>query len=267
MSYAVEVFSDIQIQHSVQFLAFQSHGQRVKCIVLASSRSESIGETKKLFLVDLFQDFHDRHLCYLVPNALNTDRAFGPISLGNRDTSGRLGPVASTLQTLMQLPQVFLQPLFIRFSALSVDTWCRKTFQLVEALSQQLDRYMMKQGGELRSLVPSCCFSHTHQPTRSVCPALCPAADVCMGVPLGHSPSLHRLRPHVHGLVRRFPRYYDCVRLLGMAFVGRTTIHLHQPSLIGSLLRDTPRSPRFRTLDFFTCLGSSTPRGKHQAHQ
>ena len=76
MSYTVKVFSDIQVQHPVHFLALESYGESIKRIVLAPSRSESIGETKKLLLIDLFQDFHDRHLSYLVPNALNTDRAF-----------------------------------------------------------------------------------------------------------------------------------------------------------------------------------------------
>ncbi len=73
---------------------------------------------------------------------------------------------------------------------------------------------------------PSCrdtyVTTHALQPStkagqfqRHASPVLCPARALLVRVPLGPCPWLHRLRCGLFRFVRRLPRYYDRVRLLG----------------------------------------------------
>lgn len=76
MFHRIEELTDVQIQHPV-YLSFHDrniHG--VQCIVLASSRPESIGKSQKVSLVDLIQYSHYRLLYDFVFQTHNAQRSF-----------------------------------------------------------------------------------------------------------------------------------------------------------------------------------------------
>src|SRR5262249_38795594 len=57
------------------------------------------------------------------------------------------------------------------------------------------------------------CFAYPLELAVQASPALSPAPVLLVRVALGLPPSLHRLRRRASGFVRRFPRYYEAVRL------------------------------------------------------
>ena len=76
-------------------------------------------------------------------------------------------------------------------------------------------------------------------------------------VPLGQSPSLHRLRRRLPGLVRRLHRYYETVRLPGLVHRRRASLDFPTrpaaPAAAGE-----PRTSRFSCVVFPYVPGSST---------
>ena len=104
----------------------------------------------------------------------------------------------------------------------AVDPGGRFALQRVEAFPEQVDRHMVQQGGEPRTPIPACHLSHTLQGDRRIEPALSPGRGLRHRVPLGRSPSLHRLRRRVVPVfVRRLLRYYATVRLPTGVHAGR----------------------------------------------
>ncbi len=81
-------------------------------------------------------------------------------------------------------------------------------------------------------------------------------------VPLGRGPSLHGLRREQAPVVRPLLGYYSLVRLLIPRACSSFGITLHEPARPH---RAGMRSPRFRTKDVSTCMGSPTARGPSQA--
>ena len=101
----------------------------------------------------------------------------------------------------------------------------------IEAVPEQINRDMVKQGGEPRTLVLACRFAHTLQPGQPVSPALRPARGLRQRVSLSRSPSLHPLRGRWRSvLVRRLLRYYATVRLPLAVHAGRTAGGLLRPA-------------------------------------
>ena len=70
------------------------------------------------------------------------------------------------------------------------------------------------------------------------CPTLRPARALTLRIPVGHGPSLHRLRSRLRSLVRRLRRYYAHVRLLRVVHLWSSLT----PSLRGPG-DDTPGRP------------------------
>ncbi len=101
--------------------------------------------------------------------------------------------------------------------------------------------------------------AHNRQPDRRGCPALCPDRGRLTAVPLGPGPSLHVLRWKSPSIVRSLLRYYGPVRLLTRVHVQRTACGLPEPAR--TKIRARMRSPRFRTKDVSTCMGSQTAQG------
>src|SRR5262249_10320018 len=91
-------------------------------------------------------------------------------------------------------------------------------------------------------------------------PALSPARGPELCVPLGRSPSLHRLR-QPHAFVRRLPRYYATVRLPTGVHAGRAVNDLLRP--IRHTRADACGISRFPCKEFprmrrvFDCAGSA----------
>ncbi len=111
-------------------------------------------------------------------------------------------------------------------------------------------------------------LAHNRQSDRRSSPALCPDCGRLMAVPLGPGPSLHILRQKSPSIVRTLLRYYGPVRLLTHVHVQRTACGLPEPAR--TEIRARMRSPRFRTKDVSTCMGSPTAQGpshtRHSSH-
>ena len=117
----------------------------------------------------------------------------------------------------------------------------------------------MQQCGEPYILTLSRRLAHGGQPVRRGVPAQCPGRGRLTAVPLGRGPSLHGLRRGRALFVRPLLRYYSLVRLLIRVHVHRSAIaFMNRP---GVPVRTRMRSPRFRTKDVSTCIGSPTARG------
>ncbi len=110
--------------------------------------------------------------------------------------------------------------------------------------------------------------AHNRQSDRRRYPALCPDRGRLTAIPLGPGPSLHVLRRKSPSIVRTLLRYYGPVRLLTHVHVQRTAYGLPEPAR--TEVRARVRSPRFRTKDVSTCMGSPTARGpshiRHPSH-
>ena len=107
--------------------------------------------------------------------------------------------------------------------------------------------------------------AHSRQSDRRSAPALSPDCGRLTAVPLRPGPSLHVLRRKLPSFVRSLLRYYGLVRLLTRVHVHRTACRLPEPAR--TEVRAQMRSPRFRTKDVSTCMGSPTARGpSHTRH-
>ena len=111
--------------------------------------------------------------------------------------------------------------------------------------------------GSDASAAHTCCLPYSLQRTGRAGPALCPGRVLLGRVPLGQSPSLHRLRRRLPGLVRRLHRYYGAVRLPGSVHRRRASLDFPTrpaaPSATGE-----PRTSRFSCEVFPYVPGSST---------
>ena len=97
-------------------------------------------------------------------------------------------------------------------------------------------------GGD--AMAARCCQTYSLQRTARALPALSPRRVLLARVPLGQSPSLHRLRRRLPGLVRRLHRYYETVRLPG--FVHRRRASLDFPTRPAACAAaGEPRTSRF----------------------
>src|SRR4029077_3439206 len=82
--------------------------ESVQRIVLAAPRSVSIREAEKIFLVDGFQIVHDCLLDDLVLQTQNAEGPLGAVRLRDVRPSGRSGPVAAPMHSLVQVGQLHL---------------------------------------------------------------------------------------------------------------------------------------------------------------
>ena len=118
---------------------------------------------------------------------------------------------------------------------------------------------VMQQRGEPCLLSLSRRLAHASQSVRRSYPALSPDRGRLTSVSLGQGPSLHSLRRGHLPVVRPLLRSYDLVRLLTRMHVHRSAFtFMNRP---GMPVRARMRSPRFRTKDFSTCMGSPTAQG------
>src|SRR6266480_3246891 len=83
--------------------------ESVQRIVLAAPRSVSIREAEKIFLVDGFQNVHDCLLDDLVLQTQNAEGPLGAVRLRDVLPSGRSGPVAAPMHSLVQVFQFLFE--------------------------------------------------------------------------------------------------------------------------------------------------------------
>ncbi len=115
------------------------------------------------------------------------------------------------MHLLMQSRQVDFKVLPVALPCRPIHSRSRIPLEAGKGIPQSIDRHMVEQSGEPFLLLALRCFSYTVKPLGHAPPARCPARVLPFRIPLGPSPSLHRLRPRLPGLVRRLPRYYGRV--------------------------------------------------------
>ena len=221
--------------------------------MLAASRSETIREAQKVFLVNRIEDGDHGLLDDLVLQRRDPQRTLPPVGFRDIHPSRRLGSIRPAVDPAVQIDKSILQPGLILLPRRAVHPRCRFPLQCVKALPEQIDREVVKQGGELHLLVFLRGFPHTRQPLGHACPALCRVRARLTSVLLVQRPSLPILRRRPSVLVRMIHRYYATVRLLGDVHTGRTAVSL-RPSAWSTCPTGVPEVSRFSCRK---CLGVS----------
>ena len=109
----IEEASYVHVQHPVHLPAVDSNIERVQRLVLAASRSESIGESQKVGFVDSVQYLDRGALHQLVFQRRHSERSQPPVGFGYEHSPHRLGPVSSALQPMGELLEVRLKVLTV----------------------------------------------------------------------------------------------------------------------------------------------------------
>src|ERR1700674_5834824 len=259
MGHGIEKALDIRIKHPVHLLPINPGVESIQRIVLAAPRSESIREAEKILLVDGLQNVHDCLLDDLVLQAQNAQWPLGAVRLRDVCPSGRAGPIAAPMHSLVQVLQFLFERFSIGLPCHAIDAGRSVTREREIAPLQEIGGDVMQQCREPYRLALSRRLAHGCQPVRRGIPAQCPGRGRLTAVPLGRGPSLHGLRRGNALIVRPLHRYYSLVRLLIRVHAHRSAFACMSRS--GMPCRTRMRPPRFRAKNFSTCMGSQTARG------
>ena len=191
------------------------------------------------------------------------ERPLGSVCLRDVCPSGGTGAVAALMYAIVQVRQFLLEVFSVGLPRHAIDARCSVPLEREVALLQEIDGDVMQQCGEPHTLALSRRSAHGDKPVRRGLPAQCPDRGRLAAVPLGRGPSLHGLRRGRALFVRPLHRYYSLVRLLIRVHAHRSAVACMSRS--GVPVRTRMRSPRFRTKDVSTCVGSSTARGSSSA--
>jgi hypothetical protein len=244
----IEEAADVGIEHPVHLSRHDSDRERVQRLVRVATRSEPIGETEEVRLVDGVQHLDRGSLDDLVLQRWHSERPLPPIRLWYVRPSNRSGPVRSPLQPFREILKVGLQVLAVVPPRLAVHSWGRLPVQFpVGCLQSGYVVDVVEERGEpLLSILLGCLAYPLDRAGRSF-PALCPESVALGQVPLGPPPSLHPLRRRSSGFVRRLPRYYEAVRL-------PASVH-HRRAPFGFPVRsEAPSAPDKRRISRFPCV-------------
>ena len=242
--------------------------ERVQRIVRTATRPEAIGEAQEVRLPDRLQNEHHRLLDDLVLQAEDTQWPLRAVRLRDVSPSRRPGPITAPVYPGVQFRQLLVEVFSVGSPRHPVDPRRGIPLQREVAPFQKLDGEVMQQRGELYTRTLSRRSAHSRQSRRHGDPALSPDRGSLTAVPLGRGPSLHGLRRERTPVVRPLQRYYYLVLLLARVHAHRSVLpFMNRP---GMPHRARTRSPRFRTKDVSTCMGSATARGSshacHPAH-
>jgi hypothetical protein len=97
--------------------------QGVQRIMLTASRSESIGKTDEVLLVDGLQYCRNRLLDDLVLYTQDGERPLRSVRLRDVDPSGRAGAVAAFVDVVVQIRQFLFEVVSVGLPRHAVDAW------------------------------------------------------------------------------------------------------------------------------------------------
>src|SRR5580658_6650732 len=259
MGHGIEKALDVRVKHPVHLSPINPGVESVQRIVLAALRTESIGEAKEILLVDGLQNKHYRLLDDLVLQTQNAEWPLGAVRLRDVCPSGRVGPVAVSVHSIVQVFQFLFERFSIGLPCHAIDPGRSVTREREITPLEEIGGDVMQQCREPYRLALSRRLAHGCQSVRRGIPALCPGRGRLTAVPLGRGPSLHGLRRGNTLLVRPLHQYYSLVRLLIRVHAHRSAFACMSRS--GMPCRTRMRPPRFRAKDVSTCMGSPTARG------
>ena len=103
MGHGIEEALDIRVEHPVYLPPQDADMESVQRIVLPAPRSEAIGETDEVFLVDRLQHCHDCLLNNLVFQTPDAQRPLRAVRLGNVTPLGRTRSIAAFVNPFVQV--------------------------------------------------------------------------------------------------------------------------------------------------------------------
>ena len=175
--------------------------------------SKSIGEAEKVLLVDRIQHLHNGALDDLVFQHGHSQRTL-PTVFWYEHSTHRSCSVRASLEPQRQILKVGLQALSVALPRLAILTRRGISLDCKIGRAQSLDViHMVQKRGEPLFLILLRYLTYPLERAVHTVPALSPECVAFEQVPLGPTPSLHRLRSRSFGFVRRLHGYYWSVRL------------------------------------------------------
>ena len=210
----VEEPTDVCVEHPAHLLPPHPSPQRIQRLMRATPRPEPVGEADEVLFVDRVENLGGRSLDDLVFQRGDPQGPLRPIRLRDENASRRLRPVRSPVNAAVEISEPFLHLLGVVLPRFSIDPRRGVSAQRQERIPKAIEVHVVKKRSEPNLPVLSCELTYTVQRTgHALLPALSPGRVLLIRVPLGQAPSLHLLRGRRSGVVRRFPRYYEPVRL------------------------------------------------------
>ena len=190
--------------------------------MLAAPRPKPVGETKEVRLIDRVEDLNHRPLKELVLQRADPERPQPPIGLWYERSPRRTRPVCAPVDPSVEIAKVIFEILPVVLPRHPVHPRGGLRVQRPVGRPEAFDVDVVQERGEPHLLVLRCDSAHAikragHTHTGSVSGACC-AGHVSLGQP----PFLHHLRGRLLGVVRRFRRYYEAVRLPTLVHLGIT---------------------------------------------
>jgi len=172
----VKEISDVRIEHPAHFPRGQSYMKRIQGLVLATLRSETIGETKKICFIDCVQYLGRRTLDNFILQRRHSERPLPPPGFWYERPTYRFCSVRSAFQSLGKTLEFHLQCPAVLLPRLAIDPRGRIPFEAVIRLPQSIDLVnVVHERSELHLPVPSCSLPYPIQSAVRAFPALCPA--------------------------------------------------------------------------------------------
>src|SRR5205085_11688564 len=144
----VEERSDVGVQYEAHLLAVDPDAERIQRIVRAAPRPESIRHAEEVFLVDRVQQHDHRPLDDLVLQRGNRERALPSVRLGYVDPPARQRPIRSTLDPIVQVPEIALVVCLVVLPRQPIHARRGVFFEFEERLFKQVRADMMEERGE-----------------------------------------------------------------------------------------------------------------------
>ncbi len=205
------------VEHPVHVPGSDSYRQGVLGHMGTSAWPESIGEPKKVGLIDYLQHLDGRSLHYLVfqpPHSQGAGPSFGFWDVRAHD---RLCSVRPALEPIGEVSEVILKVLAIGLPPHSVYPRRSLSLEPVVGFSQTFHVVdVMPERRELTPFISNRFLSYPFECVLQILPVLRPGSGALARVPLGQLPSLDLLSWWSSGLppiAQRLARYHGAVRL------------------------------------------------------
>lgn len=134
--------------YPVHLPAGNRHRQRIKCVVLAASRTEPITESDEVLLADTLQHSDHRLLDDLVFQRGDAQRASTSVGFGDVYPQRRLRAAGSSVNSLVKVLDAGLHVLLVFMPWHFVHADCCGLLQVEESGIQTVEMDMMQQSGE-----------------------------------------------------------------------------------------------------------------------
>src|SRR6476659_9954068 len=153
--------------------------------MLAAFRTEPIGKSEKVCLIDSVQHHRQRPLDDLVFQGGDSQWPLATICLRYEPTAGGKCSIPPAVNPRMEIPKTSLAIDLVGFPRHPIDAGSRITFQFDECGAEKIDRDVVQERSELLLLLVPCYFSDTFQRMGHAFPVLSPARGLLVRIPLG----------------------------------------------------------------------------------